>query len=306
VTWARFERARENLLRDFSVPILASVGREDTPSPMFHGCFDWHSAVHGVWSLYAIHERTGDDLYLDAAAQHVRPELVPAELEYVRANLADEENPYGFAWLLALVERHERVTGGRELRPLADYASNRVATYVRAGGIEAVRSDAYRNLSWALLHLAAWARYARDAALLELVRDFVTRCLMTPEADEACPVTGDTGDVLEFMPIGLMRLAAIEDAAYVRARLPAGFVVPPIANPTTVHASGVDAFRAVALAHIHRTTGLARVRDNVASLVLQVHGHPERWRGTDYALRHWVAQIAVRAIDETYREGVLE
>ncbi|HEY1370193.1 MAG TPA: DUF2891 family protein [Gaiellaceae bacterium] len=300
MSWASFARAREDLLRSFSTPILASLGRDDTPSPIFHGCFDWHSAVHGVWSLYAIYDRTGEELYLDAAAQHVRPELVEPELEYVRRELADEENPYGFAWMLALVERHERVTGGRELRPLGDYAAGRVATYVRAGGLEAVRSDAYRNLSWALVHLAAWARYARDDALLELVREATARHLTTPVADEACPVTVDTDDVLEFMPIGLMRLAAVEDGEFVRARLPAGFVVPPLLNPTTVHANGVDAFRAVALAYIHRTTGLARVRDNVAWLVLHLHGRPEQWRDTDYACRHWVAQIAVRAIDQTY------
>jgi hypothetical protein len=175
-----------------------------------------------------------------------------------------------------------------------------VATYVRASGPEAVRSDAYRNLSWAILHLAAWAGYSRDDALLEVVRDATARHLMTPEADEACPIDVDTDDALEFMPTGLMRLAAIDDSRYVRARIPGGFVVPPVENPTTVHANGVDVFRAVALAHVHRITGLARVRDNVARLVLHVHDHPERWRDTAYDCRHWVAQIAVRAIDETY------
>ena len=107
--------------------------RTTPPSPMFHGCFDWHSAVHGVYSLYALYRRTGCDLYLEAARQHVRPELVDAELDYMRTDeIEQQENPYGFSWVLALVKAQEQATGSSELRPLAELARDRVRALVES------------------------------------------------------------------------------------------------------------------------------------------------------------------------------
>jgi DUF2891 family protein len=72
MSWESLVAVREDSLRALSPPILSALGRHDTASPIFHGCFDWHSAVHGVYSLYAIHHRTSEALYLEAAAQRAR------------------------------------------------------------------------------------------------------------------------------------------------------------------------------------------------------------------------------------------
>jgi Protein of unknown function (DUF2891) len=310
LSWRSLSAAREDLLRELSPPILSAVGNEDTPSPLFHGCFDWHSAVHGVYSLYAIYDRTGEDLYLEAAAQHARPELVADELRYMSTAILEEENPYGFAWLLALVARQERVTGTRELRPLADFAAHRVGELVRGldsdAASERVSNDRYGNLSWALLHLALWARHTQDDTLLELAQETVRRHLQSRAAEHASPLEAETGDVIEFMAPGLMRLAAIgtvlgaDARRYLRAQLPAGFAVPPLTEPTTNHAAGVNFFRALALWHIYRATGAKRMRENVARLVLYQAGRADLWRESDYGHRHWIAQIGVRVIDDSY------
>jgi hypothetical protein len=314
VSWRALVSRREELLRALSPPILSAVGEEDTPSPIFHGCFDWHSAVHGVYSLYAIYHRTGDRLYLEAARQHARADLVEDELGYMQSEIADEENPYGFAWLLALAAKQEQATGTEELRPLAEFAADRVAGLVDGlsadEGLELVAADAYRNLSWALLHLALWARHLGDAALLELTAGATRRHLLDPRADEACPVTADAGDVLEFMPPGLMRLAAVGDVLgpeaerFVRRRLPPRFVVPPVTQPTTVHAGGVNFFRAFALLGIVRVTRMRRIRENVGRLVLYQFERPDLWRSGAYDLRHWVAQIGVRVLDDSYASPI--
>jgi hypothetical protein len=268
--------------------------------------------VHGVYSLYAIHDRTGEDLYLEAAGQHVRPELVPDELRYMSTAILEEENPYGFAWMLALVAKHERVTGTRELRPLADFAEERISGLVadldRDVAAERVANDAYGNLSWALLHLALWARHADDGALLELAQETARRHLQSPAAERRSPIDAERGDVREFMAPGLMRLAAIgsvlgpDSRPYLREQLPAGFDVPPLTQPTTVHAAGVNFFRALALVHLHRATGIARIGENAARLILYQVGRTDLWRDSDYAHRHWIAQIGVRAIDDSYDE----
>jgi hypothetical protein len=311
MSWPELERRREELFHLLAPPILSAVGREDTPSPIFHGCFDWHSAVHGLYSLYAIHRRTGADLYLEAARQHSSPLLVAAELRYMqREAIEREENPYGFAWTFVLAQAEELAARERTLRPLADYGAQRVSAFVRGldrgRALELATSDMHPNLSWALLHLALWARHTDDAGLLELARDAARIYLLDPILDDRIPVRDDTGAVLEFMAPGLMRLAALgvvlgeEAGPSIDERLPAGFEVPPYTDPTTVHGSGVNFFRAFALQHLAQATGRLELRDNVARLVLYQAERTDLWRAGDYDRRHWIAQIGVRVLDESY------
>jgi len=311
MTWLDSDSEREEMLHTLATPILSAVGNEDTPSPIFHGCWDWHSAVHGVYSLYALYRRTGCDLYLEAARQHARPELVDAEIEYMRTDkLDDEENPYGFAWILSLVRAQELATGARELRPLADFSLERVHARVEAldgeSAFDLATRDTHHNLSWALIHLALWARYTDDDALLAFARDTARDRLQDKRVDGALPISSDTGNVREFIAPALMRLAALGDVlgeearTYVGERLPQEFEVPPVTEPTTVHGAGVNFFRAFALLHIHRATGLASLRENVARLVSYQVGRADLWRERDYQHRHWIAQIGVRVIDDSY------
>jgi len=113
------------------------VGAVDSPDdferpadqhPIFHGCFDWHSAVHSYWCLLrairlfdhpaeADVVRTVDEAFTD--------ENVAAEAAYFEDNRTFEK-PYGWGWLLRLAaELHlwddDRADGWRErLRPLED------------------------------------------------------------------------------------------------------------------------------------------------------------------------------------------
>lgn len=311
MSWVELEERREELFHLLAPPILSALGNEDTPSPIFHGCFDWHSAVHGLYSLYAIHRRTGDHLYLEAAHQHSSPLLVGAELEYMRREQIErEENPYGFAWTLVLARAEELAAGERTLRPLADHGVERILALLhgldRERALELAATDMHPNLSWALLHLAQWARHVDDGALLDLARDAALTFLLDPALDERIPVRDDTGAALEFMAPGLMRLAALgavlgdEARSAIDERLPAGFAVLPFTDPTTVHGSGVNFFRAFALQHLARTTGRPELRESVAQLVLYQAGRTDLWRGGDYQRRHWIAQIGVRVLDESY------
>jgi hypothetical protein len=310
MSWQSLARRREEILHTLAPPILSGLGNEDTPSPIFHGCSDWHSAVHGIYALYAIHRRTGDDLYLEAAQQHARPELVAPELDHMRGDeLEAQENPYGFSWLLALVRTQELATGTRELRPLADHARERIVALVTGldaqRGFELATCDAHRNLSWALIHLALWARYVGDEKLLELACNTARRHLHDRRLDDALPVSADAADTDEFMAPALMRLAALGAVLGddVRERLPPRFEVAPLESPTTVHADGVGFFRAFALLLLHRATGLARLRENAARLVLHQVARTDLWRSADYDHRHWIAQIGVRVIDDSYDDG---
>jgi hypothetical protein len=75
--------------------------------PAFHGCYDWHSAVHGHWLLARLARRFPDAAFAAAAraalARGLTPANLAAESAYLqRADRLSFERPYGLAWLLAL------------------------------------------------------------------------------------------------------------------------------------------------------------------------------------------------------------
>ena len=85
-----------------------TIGRPKAIFPVFYGCFDWHSAVHGHWLLVR-------SLRLDLLDEAARAEAVAKlDANFAPGNVAGElanfrrpergswERPYGWAWLLQL------------------------------------------------------------------------------------------------------------------------------------------------------------------------------------------------------------
>src|SRR5262245_47842512 len=76
-------------------------------TPVFFGCYDWHSSVHGHWLLVRL-ARTFPDAPFAAPARaavehNLTPEGIAAEVAYLQApGRVAFERPYGLAWLLQL------------------------------------------------------------------------------------------------------------------------------------------------------------------------------------------------------------
>lgn len=77
--------------------------------PAFYGCFDWHSSVHGHWTLVTILSTFPDfemrDSIIHKLKQNIKRDAILAEVEFFE----DEHNrtfqrTYGWAWLLKLAE----------------------------------------------------------------------------------------------------------------------------------------------------------------------------------------------------------
>ena len=77
--------------------------------PAFYGCFDWHSAVHGHWSLVSLLKQFPDLAQAKAIRQkllhHLSKENIAKEVEYFSGvHNKNYERTYGWAWLLKLAE----------------------------------------------------------------------------------------------------------------------------------------------------------------------------------------------------------
>ena len=76
ISWERFEAARAGHLAALAVVIQDSVQRHDTQWPVFHGSYDWHSAVHGVYALHVIYRLSGDEESLRIADSVLTAEAI--------------------------------------------------------------------------------------------------------------------------------------------------------------------------------------------------------------------------------------
>ena len=77
-------------------------------TPVFYGCYDWHSSVHGHWLLARLARTFPDASFAqnarEALKRSITPEKIAQEAAYLRAEgRTNFERPYGLAWLLQLV-----------------------------------------------------------------------------------------------------------------------------------------------------------------------------------------------------------
>lgn len=77
--------------------------------PAFYGCFDWHSSVHGHWSLVSLlksfPEMDKAEAIKQKLLQNISKENIEAEVTYfLGKHNKSYERTYGWAWLLKLAE----------------------------------------------------------------------------------------------------------------------------------------------------------------------------------------------------------
>src|SRR6516225_6045241 len=83
---AEIASSRTEIARDFAGTIAKCVVRHDTTYPIFHGCIDWHSGVHGYYALSAVARATADRKLLDWITGQLDPRLIARERIAVAAD----------------------------------------------------------------------------------------------------------------------------------------------------------------------------------------------------------------------------
>jgi hypothetical protein len=112
-------REKSAMAGALAAAVREALARRDTDHIAFHGCIDWHSAVHGTWALTAYTRMTGDIQYAPFIADILTPEKIAAERAFI-ASRPDFEMPYGRAWFLRLALEHRRAFGSAALTSMAD------------------------------------------------------------------------------------------------------------------------------------------------------------------------------------------
>ena len=141
--------------------------------PVFYGSFDWHSCVHGYWTLARLWRLyptldLGPEIKALFDTQLVS-EKVEVEVAYLERPTAQGfERPYGWAWLLKLAtELHQdpkAQSGALALAPLARAMADRFKAYLPKQTYP-VRAGTHANSAFALRLAADYADAFGDQAL---------------------------------------------------------------------------------------------------------------------------------------------
>lgn len=124
--------------------VLGSTDELKNPKelrPVFYGCFDWHSAVHGYWSIVKLLK---DYPQLDNSGEvrtildrNITPENVFVESAFFQDyNNRNFERTYGWAWLFQLQsellswDNPDAQRWGQTLKPLADILVDKYKEYL--------------------------------------------------------------------------------------------------------------------------------------------------------------------------------
>lgn len=273
-------------------------------TPIFFGCYDWHSAVHGHWLLaraarfFPSAPFAGPALdALDA----ITTEGVEAELAYLRER-PGFERPYGLAWLLTL--QAELVEMGsphaETLAPLAELGAAHLARWLPKLS-HPTRVGTHAQTAFALgLVVDATPRVA--PALGELAK---ARALDFFADDRDYPLHLEPGGEDFLSPslgvADLMRrvLAPTELAAWLDRTMPLGYARPPVSvtDPTDgrlAHLDGLNLSRAWMLEGL--AEGLPTQDPRRADLLAHAQAHGQAALaaidGAHYTGSHWLGTFA--------------
>lgn len=284
--------------------------------PIFFGSFDWHSCVHGWWTLFTL-LRLYPDMPEAARITALADELftadnIAAETAYLdRPGSRGFERPYGWAWLLMLAAELERHGGrhGAILRPLAGAFARRFTDFLPLANYP-VRVGTHYNTAFALRLTLDYAESASDAALTTLCRE---RALHWHSADRDCQAWEPSQDEFlspALMEAALMRRVLAPDAfaAWFAAFLPRldrrepGALLQPASvsdrsDGKIAHLDGLNLSRAwcwrevasaLAADDPRRPIALQAADDHLDAALPHVTG--------DYMGEHWLASFALLAL----------
>ena len=134
---------------------------------IFHGCWDWHSSVHGHWALLESSHLVGDKENLEWVSERLQSKSMEEEIRYLRDH-PDFEMPYGRAWYLRLMMRLEQITGFGDYKCLVQEIALDLREWIESSMRDPSISE-YKNPSWALVQLHAWATHSGDQGTIDWI-----------------------------------------------------------------------------------------------------------------------------------------
>jgi hypothetical protein len=288
-------------------------------TPVFYGCYDWHSSVHGHWLLARLAKQfPGTPLATAARAsleKSLTPAAVTAEVAYLQTpGRASFERPYGLAWLLMLAAELRTWDDPvarrwvQTLAPLELEAAQRLRSWLPKLRYP-IRVGEHSQTAFAFGLVHDWARAAGDRDMLQLIEsrsrdyygddvncplayepsgeDFLSPCLAEADLMRRLLLPAEFAAWLQrFLP-GIPRKGSV-------TWLPPG-IVTDRSDPKLAHIDGLNLSRAWMLEGIGSRLPRSDKRTAALQTAAEVHAAAAlpAVTGEHYEGGHWLGTFAV-------------
>jgi hypothetical protein len=283
--------------------------------PAFYGCFDWHSSVHGHWTLLNIVKEFPTFEYknaiLDKLKRTITKENILKEVSYFdNIHNATFERTYGWAWLLKVSETlqdwntEEAKQMHKNLKPLVELIESKYKMFLSKLNYP-IRVGEHPNTAFGMSFALDYAnKYSPELA--EIIMEKSKEYYMN---DKGCPINWEPGGFdflspcLQEAALMLKVLPKDEFVVWLDAFLPnfrnnpAKYIqvaeVTDRADGKLAHLDGLNFSRAWCLYEI----GEALQNDRMVNLANKHFEYSyTKMDSGEYAGAHWLASFALYAI----------
>ncbi len=172
----------------------SELGSPKTLHPAFYGCFDWHSSVHGHWSLVYLLKQFPNlenrQEIISKLSVNLSKENITQEIAYLnKKHEKSYERTYGWAWLLKLQQELDTYKEpfaqqlAQNLQPLTDLLAERYIEFLPKLNY-ALRVGTHTNTAFGLSLAWDYAVHANNVALQNSIRKNALRLFKN---DANCP-----------------------------------------------------------------------------------------------------------------------
>ena len=302
-------------------------GTEDLQSPKelhpaFYGCFDWHSSVHGHWSLVSLLKQFPQ---LENASEIKKKLLGNISKENIQKEVAyfygkhnkSYERTYGWAWLLKLAEEIHTWDDAtareleKNLQPLTDLIVQKYIGFLPKLNYP-IRVGEHPNTAFGLTFAWDYANTVGHLPLKEMIEKRAKDFYMN---DADCPISWEPSGYDFLSP-------CLQEAAIMKRVLPVSefttwfekflpqlkdinyqFAVGEVSDRTDgklVHLDGVNFSRAWALYDIVKDLPAYSHLKNIANE--HINYSLPNLVGDSYEGGHWLGSFAIYALNSAANE----
>jgi hypothetical protein len=162
--------------------------------PTFYGCFDWHSSVHGHWSLVFLLKKfpnlSNKELIILKLKTNLSKENIQKEIDYLnKKHEKSFERTYGWNWLLKLQLELETsaepfaVELAQNLKPLSNLIIERYLEFLPKL-LYPVRVGTHSNTAFGLTNAWDYALHSNNQILQKSIKENAIRLYQN---DQDCP-----------------------------------------------------------------------------------------------------------------------
>lgn len=309
---------------DHVISSSEDIQNPKTLHPAFYGCFDWHSSVHGHWSLIRILKQFPDlpeaRSIRQKLLQNISKENIQTEVEYFSQKAhKSSERTYGWAWLLKLSEELENWddNDGKQMKDNLQPLTDLIVKYYKEflpKLTKPIRVGEHQNTAFALVFAYDYAKAVGDedfiAQITTIAKDFYLN-------DVDCPINYEPGGFdflspcLEEIDIMSRVLNKNEFHDWLQKFMPEiyedNFNLEPgkvsdREDGKLVHLDGVNFSRAWVFYELSSKFNRLKHLENIAHHHFN-YSFENILEGDSYMGSHWLGSFALYALDRSEKQN---